>query len=61
MKGGHRKKKGVGVNVIENDVTKKNDAIEIWSVVVGMKKTASRKCVKNFVENVRKLKGKRPS
>jgi hypothetical protein len=61
MKGGHRKKKGVGVNVIESDVTKKNDAIEIWSVVVGMKKTASRKCVKNFVESVRKSKGKRPS
>jgi hypothetical protein len=61
MKGGHRKKKGVGVNVIESDVTKKNVVIGIWSVVVGMKKTASRKCVKNFVESVRKSKGKRPN
>lgn len=56
---GNEKRSIAAGNVTESAAKKKTDVNVIWKGVVGLKKRASRKCAKNFVENEKKLKGKR--
>ena len=43
----------------ESAANKKNDVNGKWKDAAGLKKRVSKKCGKNFVENVKKSKGKK--